>query len=245
MITKNIIAGMTETLALESKCVLGYVVSATWPTVIDKADEDAQQLFADAWAAEEGYVDELMDMIAELGSSPQLYGTYRFAPARLNFSRPTHLMGVVPPLIEEEIEWLREASQEVAETSPFGKYLARLTATKEEWKSKIEEAYTAFEEARAAAAEAGGDAAAAGAGSDDPMAFRDADMDIEDRLEVTANQSVEMKLWAAMAQTDCTACGYDCEGYAKAIASGEDTDLTKCVPGEDETASAIKSILGK
>jgi sulfite reductase (NADPH) flavoprotein alpha-component len=46
-----------------------------------------------------------------------------------------------------------------------------------------------------------------------------------------------------MAQTDCTACGWDCEGYAEAIAKGETTDLTLCVPGEEETESMLKQLM--
>jgi sulfite reductase (NADPH) flavoprotein alpha-component len=46
-----------------------------------------------------------------------------------------------------------------------------------------------------------------------------------------------------MAQTDCTACGWDCEGYAEAIAKGETKDLTLCVPGEAETESMLKQLV--
>jgi len=52
-----------------------------------------------------------------------------------------------------------------------------------------------------------------------------------------------VKLFAAMAQTDCTACGYDCEGYAKALAEGKDKDPNLCVPGKDETANLVKNLL--
>ena len=53
----------------------------------------------------------------------------------------------------------------------------------------------------------------------------------------------ETKLFAAMAQTDCGACGWDCEGYANAIASGETKDITLCVPGEDETLDMLKKLM--
>ena len=39
------------------------------------------------------------------------------------------------------------------------------------------------------------------------------------------------KLFAAMAQTDCTACGWDCEGYAAALANGETKDAHALRPG--------------
>ena len=53
----------------------------------------------------------------------------------------------------------------------------------------------------------------------------------------------ETKLFAAMAQTDCGACGWDCEGYAKAIATGETLDITLCVPGEEETLDMLKKLM--
>ncbi|HXI13595.1 MAG TPA: (Fe-S)-binding protein [Thermoanaerobaculia bacterium] len=46
-----------------------------------------------------------------------------------------------------------------------------------------------------------------------------------------------------MAQTDCGACGWDCEGYANAIATGETKDIALCVPGEQETLEALESLM--
>src|ERR1019366_6038567 len=46
-----------------------------------------------------------------------------------------------------------------------------------------------------------------------------------------------------MAQTDCTACGYDCEGYAKAIADGKEKDISMCVPGKAETEDVLKKLV--
>ncbi|MGZ7080025.1 MAG: NADH-quinone oxidoreductase subunit NuoB [Thermoanaerobaculia bacterium] len=53
----------------------------------------------------------------------------------------------------------------------------------------------------------------------------------------------ETKLFAAMAQTDCGACGWDCEGYANAIATGETKDISLCVPGESETLDMLKQLM--
>ncbi len=53
----------------------------------------------------------------------------------------------------------------------------------------------------------------------------------------------ETKLFAAMAQTDCGACGWDCEGYANAIATGETKDISLCTPGEAETLDALKKLM--
>ena len=54
---------------------------------------------------------------------------------------------------------------------------------------------------------------------------------------------LETKLFAAMAQTDCGACGWDCEGYANAIATGETKDISLCTPGESETLDMLKKLM--
>ena len=54
---------------------------------------------------------------------------------------------------------------------------------------------------------------------------------------------LKTKLYAAMAQTDCTACGYDCEGYAAALAAGTEKDPNLCVPGKEETAKVVHDLL--
>jgi sulfite reductase (NADPH) flavoprotein alpha-component len=54
---------------------------------------------------------------------------------------------------------------------------------------------------------------------------------------------LKTKLFAAMAQTDCTACGYDCEGYAAALAAGTEKDSNLCVPGKEPTAILLKELL--
>jgi NADH-quinone oxidoreductase subunit C len=74
--------------------------------------------------------------------------------------------------------------------------------------------------------------------------WHDPDKPLTERMEMAKNGSLMDKLFAAMAQTDCTACGWDCEGYADAIAKGETKDLTLCVPGEAETESMLKKLMG-
>jgi NADH-quinone oxidoreductase subunit C len=74
--------------------------------------------------------------------------------------------------------------------------------------------------------------------------WHDPDKPLTERMEMAKNGSLKDKLFAAMAQTDCTACGWDCEGYADAIAKGETKDLTLCVPGEAETESMLKKLMG-
>jgi NADH-quinone oxidoreductase subunit C len=74
--------------------------------------------------------------------------------------------------------------------------------------------------------------------------WHDPDKALSERMELAKNGTLQDKLFAAMAQTDCTACGWDCEGYAEAIAKGETKDLTLCVPGEAETESMLKKLMG-
>ncbi|HEX6177622.1 MAG TPA: NADH-quinone oxidoreductase subunit C [Thermoanaerobaculia bacterium] len=71
------------------------------------------------------------------------------------------------------------------------------------------------------------------------------DLGLGERMKLAEKGTLKDKLFAAMAQTDCTACGWDCEGYAEAIAKGETKDLTLCVPGEQETESMLKQLMGQ
>ena len=46
-----------------------------------------------------------------------------------------------------------------------------------------------------------------------------------------------------MAQQDCGQCGYLCETYSAAIASGAETKLNLCAPGGKETSRMLKRLL--
>ena len=83
------------------------------------------------------------------------------------------------------------------------------------------------------------------AGASPAVPFHREDLMLTERMEL-ANEmggKFETKLFAAMAQTDCGACGWDCEGYANAIASGETDDISLCVPGETETLDMLKLLM--
>jgi NADH-quinone oxidoreductase subunit C len=73
--------------------------------------------------------------------------------------------------------------------------------------------------------------------------WHDPEKSLGERMELAKDGSLKDKLFAAMAQTDCTACGWDCEGYAAALATGESKDPTLCVPGEAETELKLKELL--
>lgn len=75
--------------------------------------------------------------------------------------------------------------------------------------------------------------------------FHRDDLTLPERMAMAAEMGAgfETKLFAAMAQTDCGACGWDCEGYANAIATAETDDISLCVPGESETLDMLKMLM--
>jgi NADH-quinone oxidoreductase subunit I len=73
--------------------------------------------------------------------------------------------------------------------------------------------------------------------------WHDAGMAMAQRMDLAKDKPLADKLMAAMAQTDCHACGYDCRGYADAIASSSESDLSLCLPGEAETASMLEKLM--
>jgi len=82
-------------------------------------------------------------------------------------------------------------------------------------------------------------------GASPAVPFHREDLMLVERMAL-ANEmggGLKTKLFAAMAQTDCGACGWDCEGYAEAIASGETDDISLCVPGETETLDMLKLLM--
>jgi len=73
--------------------------------------------------------------------------------------------------------------------------------------------------------------------------WHDPALGMQQRLDLAKNKPLADLLMAAMAQTDCHACGYDCRGYADAIAAGTETDLSLCLPGEAETENMLKRLM--
>ena len=63
------------------------------------------------------------------------------------------------------------------------------------------------------------------------------------RLELASGRDLKSRLFAAMAQTDCMACGWDCEGYAQALATEVTRDASLCIPGQQETETVLRSLL--
>tara|TARA_R110002049_G_scaffold4601_5_gene32346 strand:+ start:487228 stop:488814 length:1587 start_codon:yes stop_codon:yes gene_type:complete len=73
--------------------------------------------------------------------------------------------------------------------------------------------------------------------------WHDSALPIVDRMEMADGKPLNRRLMAAMAQLDCGSCGYLCETYSDAIASGEESNLTLCSPGGKETKQMIKKLL--
>lgn len=75
--------------------------------------------------------------------------------------------------------------------------------------------------------------------------WHDPELELKDRMELAEGRPFELKLMAAMAQLDCGQCGYLCRTYSKAIADGEEPDLTRCVPGGKVTARKLKELVAE
>jgi len=81
------------------------------------------------------------------------------------------------------------------------------------------------------------------AGASPAVPFHNENLTLPERMEMAKDGDLKTKLFAAMAQTDCGACGWDCEGYGAALASGETKDISLCVPGETETLDMLKQLM--
>ncbi|QDU25741.1 Sulfite reductase [NADPH] flavoprotein alpha-component [Anatilimnocola aggregata] len=79
--------------------------------------------------------------------------------------------------------------------------------------------------------------------AEEDFPWHDSTLPIAERLTLAEGKPIERQLMAAMAQLDCGACGYLCQTYSEAIARGEEKDLTRCSPGGNDTAKALKQLL--
>ncbi len=86
-------------------------------------------------------------------------------------------------------------------------------------------------------------ASAAVAEEDEEFLWHDPALAMDERLELAQGKPYPRVLMAAMAQLDCGSCGYLCQSYAEAIASGADGDISKCTPGGRETKNKLKELI--
>ncbi|MBP0462719.1 sulfite reductase subunit alpha [Roseomonas sp. PWR1] len=75
--------------------------------------------------------------------------------------------------------------------------------------------------------------------------WHDPALELEDRLKLAEGRPLNRRLMAAMAQLDCGQCGYLCQTYAEALASGAETSAALCVPGAKATQKALKALLAE
>jgi sulfite reductase (NADPH) flavoprotein alpha-component len=96
---------------------------------------------------------------------------------------------------------------------------------------------------------AGGDAGMSVAGSvaaeEEEFPWHDPALEMDERLALAEDRPFERKLMAAMAQLDCGQCGYLCQTYAEALASGRETSPSLCVPGSKPTSKKVKELLAE
>ena len=80
-------------------------------------------------------------------------------------------------------------------------------------------------------------------GDDGESPWHDPAMSLAERMTLAEGRPQRRKLFAAMAQQNCGQCGYQCETYAEALASGLEAKTNLCAPGGKETARALKQLL--
>lgn len=85
--------------------------------------------------------------------------------------------------------------------------------------------------------------AAVMAEADDGAPWHDPSLAITERMQLAEGKPLPRRLFAAMAQQDCGQCGYVCETYSAAIASGSETRLNLCAPGGKDTLRQLKTLM--
>jgi sulfite reductase (NADPH) flavoprotein alpha-component len=91
------------------------------------------------------------------------------------------------------------------------------------------------------ASTAGMSAAATPEAEDFP--WHDPAMELPERMTLAEGRPLAQKLMAAMGQLDCGQCGYLCQSYADALATGTEKSPSLCVPGAKATTRMVKQLL--
>jgi sulfite reductase (NADPH) flavoprotein alpha-component len=77
---------------------------------------------------------------------------------------------------------------------------------------------------------------------DDGSPWHDPAMPLPDRMKLAEGKPLPRRMMAAMAQQDCSQCGYNCKDYAEALFSKKELRLNLCVPGGKDTARTLKNL---
>ena len=78
--------------------------------------------------------------------------------------------------------------------------------------------------------------------ADDGAPWHDPAMPLPDRMKLAEGKPLPRRMMAAMAQQDCSQCGYNCQDYADALATKKEARLNLCVPGGKDTARMLKNL---
>src|SRR6186997_2364622 len=78
--------------------------------------------------------------------------------------------------------------------------------------------------------------------TDDAAPWHDPAMPLSDRMKLAENRPLPRRMMAAMAQQDCSQCGYNCKDYADALFTKKEKRLNLCVPGGKDTARVLKQL---
>ncbi len=89
----------------------------------------------------------------------------------------------------------------------------------------------------------GPDSSGSPPGESEDFPWHDPALSLDERIALAAGRAPACVLMAAMAQTDCGQCGYSCQAYAEAIASGADGNFGRCTPGGKATSRKLKELL--
>src|SRR3974390_1485325 len=77
---------------------------------------------------------------------------------------------------------------------------------------------------------------------DDEAPWHDPAMPLPDRMKLAEGRPLPRRMMAAMAQQDCSQCGYNCKDYADALFTKKEERLNLCVPGGKDTARMLKQL---
>ena len=77
---------------------------------------------------------------------------------------------------------------------------------------------------------------------DDGAPWHDPAMPLADRMKLAEGKALPRRMMAAMAQQDCSQCGYNCKDYADALFGKKEKRLNLCVPGGKDTARMLKQL---
>lgn len=253
-LTRNPLADLTGLWKKELRSFLDYLVEWSDPVAIDDQDRHVLAAFAEFHAAEQPLKDRVLDLFRRFGVRPDP-PAWPMSASTYNFMRPRALADVFLRTARQDVRELQALREGYEGAEGLEERLIRYLVddtikVREEAMARIEKILGIEAGAKPKAAEAAKPAAVAeeapaAAPEKTGPAWHDEALSLEERMDLVKGMGVFEKLFAAMAQTDCTACGYDCEGYAKAIAEGEDKDISKCAPGGEETRKMLVKILAK